>query len=153
MAQRILAVLAIVLTALALTPSAAHLYALPNKIDLGRDAYFAAQAVYDGWWRLGLLWMAALIADFAFLVATRRRRAPCRLAAAATALVVAAFAVFFIWTQPANMATANWKTAPENWPALRAQWEYAHAAEAGLLFAALCCVAAAAVAAISGPRD
>ena len=45
--------------------------------------------------------------------------------------LVGAQIVFWVWTFPANQATANWTQQPENWEALRAQWEYSHLAGAG----------------------
>jgi hypothetical protein len=56
----------------------------------------------------------------------------------ATALLALSLAIFFIWTFPVNQATNNWSVAPENWPILRAQWEYSHAVNAGVTFLALC---------------
>lgn len=44
--------------------------------------------------------------------------------------------VFFLFTFPANRATRDWTVLPENWEALRQQWEYSHAAGAGLYFVA-----------------
>ena len=55
-------------------------------------------------------------------------------------LVALSLAVFFAWTFPANLATENWTRMPEDWEALRRRWEYSHAANAGLLFLALCSV-------------
>ena len=46
--------LALTLTALILVPSAAHLFELPAKIGLGRDAYFGVQRLYDGWALFGI---------------------------------------------------------------------------------------------------
>ena len=51
--------------------------------------------------------------------------------------VIVALLVFFSVTFPANQATANWTVAPDNWSVLRRRWEYAHAGEALLYFAAL----------------
>ena len=48
--------------------------------------------------------------------------------------------VFFIWTYPANEATNNWTMIPDNWEQLRRDWEYSHAANAIVTFAALCSV-------------
>ena len=52
--------------------------------------------------------------------------------------MVVALAGFFVWTYPANVATANWTEVPAGWEALRTQWEYSHAATAVLIFLALC---------------
>jgi hypothetical protein len=40
--------------------------------------------------------------------------------------------LFWTFTFPANQQTHNWTVLPENWLALRQQWEYSHAASAGL---------------------
>ncbi len=39
-----------------------------------------------------------------------------------------------------NAATENWTVMPENWEALRMQWEYGHAVNAVLTFVAFVCV-------------
>jgi len=132
--------LAVVLTALALVPGGAHLLAMPNKLALDETAYFSAQAIYGGWALLGIVLVAALAADFALAVGARRQAAPFRLALAGAVCLAATLLVFFLWTYPANQATANWTAVPDNWTALRAQWEYSHAANALLTFIALCLV-------------
>ena len=45
--------------------------------------------------------------------------------------------VFWTFTFPANEQTANWTILPDNWAALRRQWEYSHAVSAILDLAAL----------------
>ncbi len=60
MRTRIIAGLAIVLTALALVPAGAHLFALPNKADLTQEDYFVAQSVYRGWALFGVVLISAL---------------------------------------------------------------------------------------------
>jgi hypothetical protein len=139
---RLLGFLAVLLTALALVPAGAHLFELPNKIGLPRDAYFVAQRLYRGWALFGFVLFGALAANLALAAALRRRRAraAARLALAAGLLIALVLAVFFAWTYPANLATKDWTRAPSDWEALRLQWEYSHAANAGLLFLALCSV-------------
>jgi hypothetical protein len=133
---------AVLLTALALVPGGAHLFELPNKIGLPRDAYFVAQGLYRGWALFAFVLFGALGADLALAAALwrRRRRAPARLALAAGLLVALTLAVFFTWTYPANLATENWTRMPPDWETLRRHWEYSHAANAGLTFLALCLV-------------
>jgi hypothetical protein len=145
--HRPLRFLAVVLTALALVPGGAHLAELPNKIGLPRDAYFAAQGLYRGWALFGFVLFGALAANLGLAAALRRqpRRAPARLALAAGLLVALNLAVFFAWTYPANLATENWTRVPAEWEALRRQWEYTHAANAGILLLALCSVVLAVV--------
>jgi hypothetical protein len=137
---------ALLLTALSLVPAGAHLLELPNKIALPREEYLIAQGLYRGWALSGLVWAAALLADAGLALALRRRGRPWRLAAAGALLMAVAFAVFLLFTLPANQATANWTTLPETgWEALRTRWEWSHAANAVLVFAALACVARAAI--------
>ena len=140
---RLLRFLSVVLTALAFVPAGAHLFELPNKIGLPRDAYFVAQGLYRGWALFGFVLFGALAMNLGLAAALRRRRAPAAATWAAFAaglLIVLVLAVFFAWTYPANLATENWTLMPPNWEALRRQWEYSHAANAGLTFLALCAV-------------
>jgi hypothetical protein len=59
--------------------------------------------------------------------------------------IAASLVIFFVWTFPTNQATNNWTVVPKNWNELRIQWEYSHAANAVVTFAALVCVVIAAV--------
>lgn len=137
--------IAVTLTALALVPGGAHLFALPNKIGLAADAYFTVQGIYRGWSLFGIVLFGALAANLAAAILLRHQRVPFRLALAAFFLVGATLAIFFVWTWPANQATSNWTLVPQNWEALRRDWEYAHAVNAVLTFIALCCATLAAL--------
>lgn len=111
-----LKVLALALTALILVPSGAHLFELPGKINLDRDAYFIVQAIYSGWALFGVPIVGAIIANVVLSMALRRRDPiAARWALASAALIAASLVVFFTWTFPANQATANWTQAPESW--------------------------------------
>lgn len=145
MRSRILQCLAIVLTALALVPGGAHLFALPNKIGLTQEAYFTVQAIYRGWAWFGLVLIGALAANLSLAFVLRDQRWPFRLVLAAFIIVTGTLVIFFTWTYPANQATNNWTFAPSNWRELRAQWEYSHALNAVLTFVALCAVTLAVV--------
>ncbi len=140
MARKVIYFLALVLTALALAPGCAHLFALPNKIGLAQQPYFVVQGIYRGWALLGVVLIGALIANLVLAILLRGRGAPFWFALAGFVLVGATLAIFFTWTYPANQATANWTVAPNNWAALRVQWEYSHAVNAVLTFFALCAI-------------
>ncbi len=135
---RTLQFLAVTVTALALVPGGAHLFALPNKIGLAQDDYFVVQGIYRGWALFGLAIVPACLLNLALAAAQRGRGAPSALAFAAALCLTMALAIFFLWTQPANAATANWTEMPDGWESLRRQWEYSHAAGAAMTFAALC---------------
>jgi hypothetical protein len=135
---RIIQFLAIILTALALVPGGAHALELMNKLTLDRDQYMVVQSIYRGWAWLGMVFIGALMANGLLAVRTRRQATPSVSAALAVVLIAVALAVFFTWTFPANQATCNWTITPVDWPTLRVQWEYSHAASAALMFLALC---------------
>ncbi len=143
--MRVLQVLAVILTALALVPAGAHLFALPNKIGMAQDAYFTAQSIYNGWALFGIVLFGALVAEIVLTIMARGQTAAFGLALTACLCTAATMVIFFIWTYPANQATANWTIVPANWQELRAQWEYSHAVSAALSFAALCAVTLSAV--------
>jgi hypothetical protein len=137
--------LAIVIGALALIPSGAHLAALPNKIALPQADYFTVQAIYYRWAFLGVLWPAAILMNALLAALVRSQSGPFWLAVLAGLCFVLMLVVFFVWTQPANQTTHNWATIPENWETLRYQWEYSHAANALIVFIALCLTTASAL--------
>jgi hypothetical protein len=130
--------LVLAVSALALIPSGAHLAALPNKIALPQAPYFTVQAVYYGWAILGALWPAALILNGLLALMVRSQPWAFWLALAAAFCFALTLAIFFVWTYPANQATNNWLTVPENWGTLRRQWEYSHGINAVILFIAFC---------------
>jgi hypothetical protein len=135
---KILQMLAIILTALALVPGGAHLFSLPHKIGMARDNYFVVQAIYRGWALFGILIIAALVANLLLAFLLRAQRATAALALAAALCIALTLIIFFAWTYPANVATDNWTAIPDNWRTLRREWEYSHAVNALLTFAALC---------------
>lgn len=138
--MRVVHFLAIILTALALVPVGAHLFELPRKIVLDEAAYFTVQGIYTGWALFGIVLFGALAAILATAIMLRRQPAPFRLALVAFVLVAATLVIFFVWVYPTNQATSNWTSIPENWQALRLDWEYGHAVNAVLTFLALCCI-------------
>lgn len=132
--------LALVFTALALIPAGAHFFAALNKLELAREPYFIAQSIYRGWSWFGIVWLGALAATLALVLALRGQRAPFAFSTIALLCLVAMIVVFFVWTFPANVATDNWTTIPSNWETLRSQWELSHVVSAVIAFAAFCSV-------------
>ena len=132
---------AVVLTALALVPGGAHAFALLNKINLGAEQYFIVQSIYRGWALFGVVLLGALLANVVLaLMLLRRGGAAFLLASLAFCCIALTLAIFFVWTYPANQATGNWTSIPDDWKQLRVQWEYSHAVNAVMTFVALCSV-------------
>jgi hypothetical protein len=128
---------AVLLTGLALGPGLAHLLELPNKIDLPADAYLQVQQIYRGWALLGLIVLPQVAVCGTLAWRLRGGRPGFGLAVTAFLCAAGAQAVFWAWTAPAKASTAQWTMLPTGWQALRAQWEYSHAACAVLNLAAL----------------
>ena len=147
--MRALKVVAVLLTALALIPSAAHFFELPHKIALPGRQYFLVQGIYRGWAFFGYVWFGAMIVDFALGVALWRQGKRALHAFVAGLLIAATLVIFLARIYPANLATLNWTTMPPDWRQARTKWEYGHAADAFLGFAALGFVTLAA----TGSRD
>jgi hypothetical protein len=150
MATKVCQFLAVVLTALALLPGGAHLMELPAKIAMPEDPYFVVQQIYRGWALAGAVIFLAIFANVLAALLTRESRRKSQLFGLAGLLIAVTLAVFFVWTYPANQATGNWTSAPENWEQLRTEWEYSHAVNAVITFLALLCSVGAAVS--TGPR-
>jgi hypothetical protein len=129
--------ISVVLVALALGPSLAHLLELPNKIGLPAQDYLTVQQIYRGWAWLGAILFPALAATLLVALKARAIRPAFTLALLAAACLATMLAVFFIFTYPVNLATENWTFLPRGWEALRLRWEYSHAAGALLHFTAL----------------
>lgn len=137
---------AIVLVALYAVPGGAHLMELPNKIALDRDAYFTVQQIYRGWALFGIVLVAGLIATSLLALRSRSQPKAYAFAAAGFGLLLLSLISFFVFVLPANQATQNWTVMPADWETLRARWEYAHAANATVVFAALLAVTVSALA-------
>jgi hypothetical protein len=140
MALPIIQFLAIILTALAFVPSGAHLAELPNKVAMAQTAYFVAQQIYTGWAFFRVVLFGALAVNLAHTIVLRRLGQSFGYALASFLFIAAGLVIFFVWTFPTNQATNNWTVVPKNWDELRSQWEYSHAANAVVTFAALVCV-------------
>lgn len=145
MATRVCQFLAIIFTALAFVPVGAHLMELPAKIDMPEEPYFVVQQIYRGWALAGVVIFAAIFANLASALVARHNPRQFWLSLAAALLIAATLVIFFAWTYPANQATGNWTSTPMDWKRLRSEWEYSHAVNALVTFAALLCSVAAAL--------
>src|SRR5829696_3810605 len=69
--------IALLSTGLALGGALAHLFELPNKIDLPLEEYFVVQKAYRGWWQLAYLLAFQLVSMLAVIVMSRRQPRRC----------------------------------------------------------------------------
>lgn len=128
----IIAFLAIIVTGLAVVAPGTHLFELARKIRMSEEQYYTVQIIYLGWWIAGLLLPAAIVVNLIHAFAVGIGTLPAWLAFTAAALLILNLAIFMVWTRPVNTVTRNWTLRLENWRALRRQWEFSHAANAGV---------------------
>ncbi len=138
MGLKILQFVTMVFTALALIPAGAHLFSLPNKINLASTDYFIVQSSYRGWALFGIVLIGAIVANLALAIVLRRQARAFLLVLISLLCQIATLAIFFAFTYPANVATHNWTVIPPDWRVLRLQWEYAHATGAVIAFIGFC---------------
>ena len=98
--MRTIHALAVILTALALVPSGAHIAELPNKLSLDRDQYFIIQQVYRGWALFGGVIIAALLTNLIFAIVCWWRRESFSLPLIAGLAIAASLVVFFFLRLP-----------------------------------------------------
>ncbi len=136
MLDHALPILALLFTAGMLSPAAAHVFALPNKIRLSRQDYRTVQRLYRGWALLGALVVGAFPFTAALVVAGGGEQGAADAALAACVCVVLTQVVFWVFTFPVHRKTRDWTVFPDDWRRLRARWEYSHAVAAALGLAA-----------------
>ena len=95
--MKVLQFLALVLTAIALAPAGAHLFALPNKVHLAQNDYFIVQNIYRGWALFGIVLFANLIVTAALAVMVSEQTAPFALVLTSLSCQVAVLAIFFVF--------------------------------------------------------
>ncbi len=131
----------ILLTALSMSAAVCHLLELPAKIRLpGAEWTHLLQTLYPpAFGSVGACFEVGAMVSALVLVWLVRDRPGFAWTAIAAAALLAMHAIFWIWTAPVNavMGAATPTTLPENWAALRDQWEYSHAARAVLQIGAL----------------
>jgi hypothetical protein len=132
-----LRIISVLLSAILLVPAGAHVASIANKLKLEADQYLAAQRAYDGWSYFGVPIFGLGVALITLGVASYRSGKPIALVLTAFASFLLAQAIFWAFTYPVNKATSNWTMLPDDWEAMRMQWEWSHAGGAVFTLAAL----------------
>src|SRR6516164_3079949 len=131
---RLLAVISVVFC---LIPAGAHFFELANKMSLSTAEYMTTQKIYAGWAFFGVAIIAAIMFTLTHTLMVRAERAAFLLSLTALLCLGATQVIFWTFTYPMNVATNNWTVTPQDFEAVRQQWEYSHAVNAVLTFAAL----------------
>ena len=128
--------LSVVFTALILGSAFCHVLEMPLKLAMSGADYMVVQQIYGAFGPVGAVLEPAAIlssAALAFLVRKRPSFIPALVGALA---LVTALLVWAAVVSPVNprWAAAGPGTVPPDFAALRARWEWGHAAHASLLF-------------------
>lgn len=116
---------------------------------LSPEEYIVAQRAYDAWALFGIAIFGALISTLWHAYVMRGNGAAVLLSLASFLLLCGTQIVFWIYTYPTNVATRNWTSMPDQFEAVRRQWEYSHAVSTVLAFAALVAII---LAVLANPR-
>lgn len=125
--MQLLRTIAVVLAAILLVPAGSHVASMASKLKLDAGQYLAAQRVYDGWNLFGIPTVLLALCMIVLGVWAYHAGKPYGLVFAAIVCLAADQAIFWLFTFPANAATADWTSLPDNWQTLRTQWEWSHA--------------------------
>ena len=156
MAVYLASVVSIVLAALSLGPSYAHVLEAPPRLavwpaELWRDA-MVFHRQFEWFALIGApVDVAAIIAAVALAFVVRDRKPTFRLVISAAAFLAAALAAWFGLVAPANAVLATWKPGPipSDFDAIRLRWETGHMVVAALKFCGLVLLCMA----IAGPSS
>ena len=153
MALRVARFMALVLAALSLTMTSAHLLELPQKMQYTAELYAAVNttlyrqfAIVGGVYTIGAIVAAAALAGIAY-----RRGVGFGWALAGATCLGVAFVMWLAIVAPVNSVIADaLRSAPDTVPALwmqhRARWEYGHAAGFVVQLAGFCALVMSALA-------
>src|SRR5262249_7609690 len=122
---------------LCLIPAGTHFFELANKMSLSTAEYMTTQKIYAGWSFFGVAIIAAIAFTLTHTVMVGADRTAFLLSLTALLCLVATQAIFWTFTYPMNVATNDWTITPQDFEAVRRQWEYSHAVNAVLTFVAL----------------
>jgi hypothetical protein len=131
---RIWRFITIMLAALSLTMTSAHVLELPQKMAYDAQMYSAVNTTLYRYFALvgGAYTLSSIIAAFILAYLVRQHRASFRWTLAGALCLLLAFATWLALVAPVNSTIAEAlksapATVPAMWMTLRGRWEYGHA--------------------------
>ena len=142
----------IVLSALALTMTSAHVLELPQKMTYTPEVYAAINSTLYRYFAIigGPYQIGAIVSAIVLTLLVRRQSVIFRWTLVGTLLLIAAFGSWLILVLPVNREVAaaleaSPRAVPSLWLQLRDRWEYGHATGFGLHLAGFCALVMSAV--------
>ena len=124
----------LVLAALGLTMTSAHVLEMPQKMAYSPELYAAVNTTLYRYFAIvgGAYQVGGIVAAWILAAQLKRRRSTCKWSITGAALLTVAFVSWFVLVEPVNLQIgAALATAPESvpslWQTLRNRWEYGHA--------------------------
>lgn len=124
----------VMLTALTLTMTSAHVLELPQKMQYDPQMYSAVNTTLYRYFAIvgGAYTVSSILATFVLAFLVRKRSQSFRLVLAAAICLLLAFGSWLILVAPVNREIAHVltiapETVPSLWMRLRERWEYGHA--------------------------
>jgi hypothetical protein len=146
--------LAVLVMALSLGPSFAHLLEAPPRLATWPPELWREATVFNGQFAYfaivgAPLDVGAIVLGAVMTLAVRRRRPAVWPAMAATILYAASLATWFSVVAPVNAVLAQWEPGPipEDFAAVRDRWETGHIVISAIKMVGLCCAIAGALSA------
>jgi hypothetical protein len=136
MLLKFLSLIAVVSVAMCLVPGGAHFFELAHKMSMPQPDYMTVQKIYAGWSFFGIAFIAALVITLVHTFMVRSDRTAFFLSLGAFLCLAVTQGIFWMFTYPMNVASSNWTVTPADFEVARRQWEYSHAVNAVLTFAA-----------------
>jgi hypothetical protein len=144
MATYILCLASLLITALSLAPSFAHVLEAPPRLLVWSPELWRETTVFNGQFQLFALVgapidLAAIVLTAALSYSLRKERSAFRYSLAGTLLLLMALASWFAIVAPANAVLGTWKPGPvpPDFDAVRLRWEIGHMTVAALKALAL----------------
>jgi H+/Cl- antiporter ClcA len=144
--------LAVLVMALSLGPSFAHVLEAPPRMTVWPPELWREATVFHGqfaWFALvgAPLDVGSILLGAAMTFVLRRRPPAFWLALAATVCYAASLATWLAVVAPMNAVLAQWEPGPvpETFEAVRNRWEAGHIGITAIKFVGLCCVIAGAL--------
>lgn len=152
MAVRMMSVVALVMAALSLGPSFAHVLEAPPRLAVWSPELWRAATVFNGqfaWFAIvgAPLDVGTIIIAAALAWLIRGRSPSFGFAVAGAVLLAAGLAAWFTIVAPANTVLATWEPGPipDNFNVVRWRWESGHMLVAALKLCALIAISIAVV--------